>query len=82
MPVRKSSKVGGARKSKRNGSRTKSVTSPKSSKNVDLENVMGRCMRCKKQQKMAGASKVTMKNGRHAAKGTCPICQAKMYRIL
>lgn len=82
MPVRKSSKAGGSRKVRKTKSRVKSTSSSNGSKNVDLSNVMGRCMRCKKQQKMAGASKVTMKNGRHAAKGNCHICQTKMYRIL
>ena len=42
----------------------------------------GYCMKCKKTQEMSGAEKVTMKNGRPAAKGTCSVCSTKMFKIL
>lgn len=30
---------------------------------------------------MRNAQKVTMKNGKPATKGECPVCGTKMYRI-
>jgi len=43
----------------------------------------GRCMKCKKNDvKMKDAKEVTMKNGRRAAKGVCPVCGTGMFRIL
>ncbi len=30
---------------------------------------------------MKDAEKVTMKNGRPATKGTCPVCGTKMFKI-
>lgn len=43
---------------------------------------MGRCMKCKSTQKMDNFKKVTMKNGRPAAKGNCHVCGTNMYKIL
>ena len=87
MPVRRSRKVGGARRRsgsarRRSGSARRVMKASKTKSNVDMANLMGRCMKCKKQQKMAGASPVVMKNGRNAAKGNCPVCGTKMYRIV
>jgi len=42
----------------------------------------GRCMKCKKQVKIKDPKIVTMKNGMKAAKGTCPKCGTKVFRIL
>jgi hypothetical protein len=42
----------------------------------------GYCVKCKAKKKMADVKKVTMKNGRKAAKGKCPDCGTGMYRIL
>lgn len=42
----------------------------------------GYCMKCKKKNvEMKDAKEVTMKNGRKATKGICPICGTKMFRI-
>ena len=42
----------------------------------------GYCVKCKKKDvEMDNPQKVTMKNGRKATKGTCPICGCGMYRI-
>ena len=41
-----------------------------------------RCMKCKKSVKMKDAKEVTMKNGMKAAKGVCPVCGTKVFRIL
>jgi len=42
----------------------------------------GRCMKCKKQVKMHDAKETIMKNGMKAAKGSCPKCGTKVFRIL
>ena len=39
------------------------------------------CVRCKKSREMKSPQKVTMKNGRRATKGTCPVCGTKVFRI-
>lgn len=43
---------------------------------------IGRCMKCKSQQKMVETERVTMKNGRPAMKGQCSKCSTKMFKIL
>lgn len=43
---------------------------------------IGYCVKCKKKQTMASATKVTMKNGRSAMKGKCSVCGCGMYKIL
>lgn len=42
----------------------------------------GRCMKCRTQKKMKSPTIVKMKNGMYAAKGNCPKCDTKMYRII
>jgi predicted RNA-binding Zn-ribbon protein involved in translation (DUF1610 family) len=42
----------------------------------------GYCVHCKKKQEIKDATEVTMKNGRKAVKGKCPVCGTGMYRIL
>lgn len=42
----------------------------------------GRCMKCKKTVKIKDAKEVTMKNKMKAAKGVCPHCGTKVFRIL
>jgi predicted RNA-binding Zn-ribbon protein involved in translation (DUF1610 family) len=42
----------------------------------------GRCMKCKKEKEMKNSKEVIMKNGMKAAKGECPDCGTKMYRII
>ena len=41
----------------------------------------GYCVRCKAKREMKNPTKITMKNGRQASKGTCPKCSTKMFRI-
>jgi len=43
---------------------------------------MGYCVKCKAPRKMIKATKVKMKNGRPAMKGTCSVCGTGMYKIL
>jgi len=42
----------------------------------------GYCVKCKAKREISNANKVTMKNGRSAMKGTCPVCSTGMFRIL
>ena len=40
-----------------------------------------RCMKCKTQREMKNPKQITMKNGRPATEGTCPVCGTRMFRI-
>jgi hypothetical protein len=40
------------------------------------------CVKCKAQRKIKDAKTVTMKNGRLAAKGVCPVCGTTLFRFL
>jgi rRNA maturation endonuclease Nob1 len=39
------------------------------------------CVKCKAKRQFEG-EEVTLKNGRRAAKGTCPVCGTTVMRIL
>ena len=39
------------------------------------------CMKCKTSREMADAKPITMKNGRPATEGTCPVCSTRMFKI-
>ena len=39
------------------------------------------CMKCRKKVEMMSPKQVTMKNGRPATQGTCPVCGTKIFRI-
>lgn len=39
------------------------------------------CLKCRTQREMKDAKPVTMKNGKAATQGSCPVCGTKMYRI-
>lgn len=43
--------------------------------------VTGYCMKCKSQRDIQGAQAVTMKNGKPATQGTCPVCGTKIFKI-
>lgn len=40
------------------------------------------CVKCKAPREVVTPTLVTMKNGRTAAKGTCPHCGTVLYKIL
>lgn len=44
--------------------------------------VKGRCMKCKAEVEMKNPKDVIMKNGMKAAKGECPKCATKVFRII
>ncbi len=39
------------------------------------------CVKCRKKVEMKNPKKVTLKNGRPAAKGICPNCGTNVFRI-
>ena len=39
------------------------------------------CMRCRTKREMKDAKAITMKNGKPAIQGVCPVCGTKMFRI-
>jgi len=39
------------------------------------------CMKCRAKREMKDAKRITMKNGRPATQGVCPVCRTKMFRI-
>ena len=40
------------------------------------------CVKCKKKTEMKDPKEVTMKNGRHAMKGTCSVCGTTVQSFL
>jgi len=40
------------------------------------------CVKCKAKREIKNPQEVTMKNGRRAMKGICPVCGTKLFRIL
>lgn len=43
--------------------------------------VEGYCVKCGKKVEIKDAQAVTMKNGRPATQGVCPVCGTKIYKI-
>jgi hypothetical protein len=43
--------------------------------------VQAYCVKCKMKREMGNPKPVTMKNGKPATKGICPVCKSGMYRI-
>jgi hypothetical protein len=39
------------------------------------------CVKCRAKREMKNPEQITMKNGRPATKGICPICGTKMFKI-
>lgn len=39
------------------------------------------CLKCRTQREMQNPQNVTMKNGKPATRGKCPVCGTQMYRI-
>ena len=39
------------------------------------------CVKCKAKQQMKDPTETTMKNGKPATTGTCPVCGTKMFKI-
>ncbi|MCH7483920.1 MAG: hypothetical protein IIA90_02090 [Chloroflexi bacterium] len=41
----------------------------------------GYCLKCRTKREIQNPVSVTLKNGRPATQGTCPVCGTKMTRI-
>lgn len=41
----------------------------------------GYCVKCKASREIKDAQAITMKNGRPATQGTCPVCGTKIFKI-
>jgi hypothetical protein len=41
----------------------------------------GYCLKCKEQREIKDATAITMKNGKPATTGTCPVCGTKIFKI-
>jgi hypothetical protein len=39
------------------------------------------CVKCKSKRAMSNPKVITMKNGKPATEGSCPVCSTKMFRI-
>lgn len=39
------------------------------------------CMKCRAKREIRNPSPVTLKNGRPATQGSCPVCGTKVFRI-
>jgi hypothetical protein len=39
------------------------------------------CVKCKTKREMKDPEKITMKNGRPATQGVCPVCSTKLFKI-
>ena len=39
------------------------------------------CVKCRAKREMKNPQSITTKNGRHAMKGTCPVCGTSLFRI-
>ncbi|MGI9252432.1 MAG: DUF5679 domain-containing protein [Thermomicrobiales bacterium] len=40
------------------------------------------CVKCRTKQDMIEMKDVTMKNGRNAVEGKCPVCGTKLFRMV
>ncbi len=39
------------------------------------------CVKCKAKREVKNPQNITMKNGKAALSGTCPVCATKMFKI-
>jgi hypothetical protein len=39
------------------------------------------CVKCKEKREIKNPAQITMKNGRPAVQGECPICGTKLFKI-
>lgn len=44
--------------------------------------IIGYCVRCKTKKEIKDPEQITLKNGRKAVRGVCPICETKMFKFL
>jgi hypothetical protein len=46
------------------------------------EAVEAYCVKCREKREVKDPKEVTMKNGRHAIEGTCPVCGTRLFRMI
>jgi len=84
--VRRKRSKSRSRKRKRSKSRSRKRSRSKSKGRKKLGRKMkkgeGYCVKCKGARMIKGARVVTMKNGRKAMRGNCPVCGTGMFRIM
>jgi Domain of unknown function (DUF5679) len=39
------------------------------------------CLKCRVKREMSNPTPITMKNGKPATEGKCPVCTTKMFKI-
>ena len=49
---------------------------------IKVERIQAYCVKCRAKREMRNARAITMKNGRPATQGVCPVCGSKMFRIM
>jgi Zn finger protein HypA/HybF involved in hydrogenase expression len=47
----------------------------------EVDKMQAYCMKCRTKREMRNARPITMKNGKPATQGVCPVCGTKMFRI-
>lgn len=47
----------------------------------EVHKMQAYCMKCRAKREMRNARPITMKNGKPATQGVCPVCGTKMFRI-
>jgi len=52
-----------------------------SKSNKGGESMQAYCVKCRAKREMKDPKQITMKNGRPATQGTCPVCGTKIFRI-
>jgi len=52
-----------------------------SSKQKGGMTMQGYCVKCRAKREMKDPKSITMKNGRPATQGVCPVCGTKMFKI-
>ena len=47
----------------------------------EVNQMQAYCVKCRAKREMKDARSITMKNGKPATQGVCPVCGTKMFRI-
>ncbi len=48
---------------------------------MEVNQMQAYCVKCRAKREMKEAKAITMKNGKPATQGICPVCGTKMFRI-
>jgi hypothetical protein len=51
------------------------------SKGKEVDLMEAYCVKCRAKRQMKDPKAITMKNGKPATQGVCPVCGTKMFRI-